>query len=53
MIIPQRTDSTEKYGDLPGGDRTIFIGRVEAVGFGVEGKQPLVYFANRYARVRD
>ena len=36
-----------------GGDHTIFIGRVEAVGFGAEGKQPLVYFANRYARVKD
>jgi 3-hydroxy-9,10-secoandrosta-1,3,5(10)-triene-9,17-dione monooxygenase reductase component len=36
-----------------GGDHTIFIGRVEAVGFGAEGKQPLVYFANRYAGVRD
>lgn len=36
-----------------GGDHTIFIGRVEAVGLGAEGKQPLVYFANRYARVRD
>ena len=36
-----------------GGDHTIFIGRVEAVGFGAEGKSPLVYFANRYAGVRD
>ncbi len=36
-----------------GGDHTIFIGRVEAVGLGAEGKLPLVYFANRYARVRD
>ena len=36
-----------------GGDHTIFIGRVEAVGFGAEGKSPLVYFANRYARMRD
>jgi 3-hydroxy-9,10-secoandrosta-1,3,5(10)-triene-9,17-dione monooxygenase reductase component len=35
------------------GDHTIFIGRVEAVGFGAEGKQPLVYFANRYGRIRD
>jgi flavin reductase (DIM6/NTAB) family NADH-FMN oxidoreductase RutF len=35
-----------------GGDHTIFIGRVEAVGFGGEGKQPLVYFANRYAGVK-
>jgi flavin reductase (DIM6/NTAB) family NADH-FMN oxidoreductase RutF len=36
-----------------GGDHTIYIGRVEAVGFGTEGKQQLVYFANRYTRVRD
>jgi flavin reductase (DIM6/NTAB) family NADH-FMN oxidoreductase RutF len=36
-----------------GGDHTIFIGRVEAVGLGAEGKQPLVYFANRYAGVED
>jgi flavin reductase (DIM6/NTAB) family NADH-FMN oxidoreductase RutF len=36
-----------------GGDHTIFIGRVEAVGFGAEGKQPLVYFANRYMGIRD
>ena len=35
-----------------GGDHTIFIGRVEAVGFGAEGKQPLVYFANRYAGLK-
>jgi 3-hydroxy-9,10-secoandrosta-1,3,5(10)-triene-9,17-dione monooxygenase reductase component len=32
-----------------GGDHTIFIGRVGALGFGAEGKQPLLYFANRYA----
>ncbi len=36
-----------------GGDHTIFIGRVEAMGFGAEGKQPLMYFANRYAGMRD
>ncbi len=36
-----------------GGDHTIFIGRVEAVGYGAEGRQPLVYFANRYAGVKD
>ena len=35
------------------GDHTIFIGRVEAMGFGGEGKQPLLYFANRYAGIRD
>ena len=34
-----------------GGDHTIFIGRVEAVGFGAEGKPPLLYFANRYQRL--
>ena len=31
-----------------GGDHTIFIGHVEAVGFGAASKPPLVYFANRY-----
>jgi flavin reductase (DIM6/NTAB) family NADH-FMN oxidoreductase RutF len=35
------------------GDHTIFIGRVEAVGFGPEGKRPLLYFANRYAGMGD
>jgi flavin reductase (DIM6/NTAB) family NADH-FMN oxidoreductase RutF len=36
---------------LPGGDHTIFIGRVEAIGLGDERKQPLVYFANHYQRL--
>ena len=36
-----------------GGDHVVFIGRVKAVGFGAEGKQPLLYFANRYAGVGD
>jgi 3-hydroxy-9,10-secoandrosta-1,3,5(10)-triene-9,17-dione monooxygenase reductase component len=36
-----------------GGDHAIFIGRVVAIGFGDERKPPLVYFANRYAGVRD
>ena len=36
-----------------GGDHTIFIGRVEAIGFGDERKSPLVYFANRYAGMKD
>jgi flavin reductase (DIM6/NTAB) family NADH-FMN oxidoreductase RutF len=36
-----------------GGDHAVFIGRVEAMGFGAEGQQPLVYFANRYAGIRD
>jgi flavin reductase (DIM6/NTAB) family NADH-FMN oxidoreductase RutF len=34
-----------------GGDHTIFVGRVAAIGFGPEGKQPLLYFANRYQRL--
>ena len=34
-----------------GGDHTVFIGRVEAAGFGSEEKQPLLYFANRYQRL--
>ena len=34
-----------------GGDHTIFIGRVQAIGFGVENKSPLMYFANRYQRL--
>ena len=36
-----------------GGDHTIFIGRVEAIGFGADRKQPLVYFANRYAGLKE
>jgi flavin reductase (DIM6/NTAB) family NADH-FMN oxidoreductase RutF len=36
-----------------GGDHTIFIGRVEAIGLGADGKLALGYFGNRYARVRD
>jgi 3-hydroxy-9,10-secoandrosta-1,3,5(10)-triene-9,17-dione monooxygenase reductase component len=36
-----------------GGDHTIFVGRVVAIGYGAEGKQPLVYFANRYAGVGE
>jgi flavin reductase (DIM6/NTAB) family NADH-FMN oxidoreductase RutF len=34
-----------------GGDHTIFVGRVEATGFGGESKSPLMYFANRYQRL--
>ncbi len=36
-----------------GGDHTIFVGRVEAIGFGDERKQPLLYFANQYVGVKD
>jgi 3-hydroxy-9,10-secoandrosta-1,3,5(10)-triene-9,17-dione monooxygenase reductase component len=36
-----------------GGDHTIFIGRVEAVGSRAEEKQPLLYFANRYVGIKD
>ncbi len=35
------------------GDHTIFIGRVEAAELGTQGKQPLLYFANRYAGIKD
>lgn len=36
-----------------GGDHVILIGRVVAIGFGDEARQPLLYYANRYARLRD
>ncbi len=37
----------------PGGDHTLFVGRVEAIGFGDRNRQPLLYFANRYRRLRE
>jgi flavin reductase (DIM6/NTAB) family NADH-FMN oxidoreductase RutF len=36
-----------------GGDHTIFIGRVEAIGLGDESRRPLVYFANQYTRLKE
>ena len=36
-----------------GGDHTIFVGRVAALGFGAASRQPLLYFANRYAALKD
>jgi flavin reductase (DIM6/NTAB) family NADH-FMN oxidoreductase RutF len=36
-----------------GGDHTIFVGRVVALGLGELARQPLVYYANRYARLKD
>jgi len=36
----------------PGGDHTLFVGRVEAMGFS-ENREPLIYFANRYRQLRD
>jgi flavin reductase (DIM6/NTAB) family NADH-FMN oxidoreductase RutF len=36
-----------------GGDHIIIIGRVVAIGFGDEARQPLVYYANQYARLKD
>jgi len=33
-----------------GGDHTLFVGHVEAIGFD-ESRRPLLYFANRYARL--
>jgi flavin reductase (DIM6/NTAB) family NADH-FMN oxidoreductase RutF len=37
---------------IEGGDHTLFIGKVEAVGFGEADRHPLLYFANRYAHLR-
>ena len=37
----------------PGGDHTLCVGRVEAIGFGDKDRQPLVYFANHYRRLQD
>lgn len=36
-----------------GGDHTILVGRVEAIGFGAPGRRPLLYFANRYVHLRE
>lgn len=36
-----------------GGDHVILIGRVVAIGFGDEARQPLLYYANRYTRLKD
>jgi flavin reductase (DIM6/NTAB) family NADH-FMN oxidoreductase RutF len=38
---------------VEGGDHMIFIGRVEAIGFGDEARRPLVYYANQYARLKE
>jgi flavin reductase (DIM6/NTAB) family NADH-FMN oxidoreductase RutF len=40
-------------GTYDGGDHVIIIGRVVAVGFGDEARQPLLFYANRYARLKD
>ena len=36
-----------------GGDHVLLIGRAVAIGFGDEARQPLLYYANRYARLKD
>jgi len=36
-----------------GGDHVIIIGRAAAIGFGDEGRQPLLYYANQYARLHE
>ena len=36
----------------PDGDHTLFVGRVEAMGFS-ENREPLIYYANRYRRLQD
>lgn len=36
-----------------GGDHVVIIGRVVAVGFGEVARPPLLYYANRYAHLRQ
>ncbi|HZY44679.1 MAG TPA: flavin reductase family protein [Anaerolineae bacterium] len=36
-----------------GGDHTLFIGRVVAIGFDAEARRPLVYYANQYTRLKE
>jgi 3-hydroxy-9,10-secoandrosta-1,3,5(10)-triene-9,17-dione monooxygenase reductase component len=36
-----------------GGDHLVIIGRVVALGFGDEVRRPLLYYANRYAHLKD
>ena len=36
-----------------GGDHTIFVGRVEALGFGDAARRPLLYFANQYTGLEE
>ena len=36
-----------------GGDHTVFVGRVEAIGFSAVARAPLLYYANRYAHLRN
>lgn len=36
-----------------GGDHAIFIGRVEAIGFGAEALKPLLYYANQYTQLKE
>ena len=36
-----------------GGDHRIIVGRVAAIGFGDEARQPLIYYANGYKRLRE
>ena len=38
---------------IAGGDHTIFVGRVEAIGFKYPDRRPLIYFVNRYAHLRE
>lgn len=36
-----------------GGDHVIIIGRAAAIGFGDDRRQPLLYYANQYARIHE
>ncbi len=37
---------------IDGGDHMIFIGRVEAIGFGSPTRSPLLYYSNSYRRLK-
>ena len=52
-ILPQSVAwyDCEVIATYDGGDHVILIGRVTAIGFGDEARQPLLYYANRYARL--
>ncbi len=53
-ILPQSIAwyDCEVTATYDGGDHAILIGRVVAIGFGDEARQPLLYYANRYARLK-
>ncbi len=54
-ILPQSIAwyDCEVVATYDGGDHAIIIGRMAAIGLGDEARQPLLYYANRYVRLRD